>query len=109
MHSYDYPAIAAKGVEAARLYAQIAGVPRMRCTASPHFHSGRPLGGVDDENLKSAKVARQDNEPTMSCTPWTISSTRNSSSLATTKRDKVLAQMRSVTGVNPAATRAHLR
>lgn len=64
VHSYDYPPIAGRGVEAAKRYAQIAG-------ASPHAlhmpsHIFTRAGYWDQSiaaNLRSAEVARADKEP----------------------------------------------
>jgi tetratricopeptide (TPR) repeat protein len=64
VHSYDYPAIAAKGLDAAKRYAAIAG-------ASPHAlhmpsHIFTRIGYWKesiDSNVASAQIARQDKEP----------------------------------------------
>lgn len=64
VHSYDYPPIAARGIDAAKRYAQIAG-------ASPHAlhmpsHIFTRVGYWDESiaaNLRSAEVARADKEP----------------------------------------------
>jgi hypothetical protein len=64
VHSYDFPGIAAKGIDAAKRYAQIAG-------ASPHAlhmpsHIFTRVGLWKESiasNLASAKVAKQDKEP----------------------------------------------
>lgn len=64
VHSYDFPGLAGKGVEAARRYAAVAG-------SSPHAlhmpsHIFTRVGHWRESiasNLSSAKVAKSDNEP----------------------------------------------
>ena len=73
IHLYDTPALAEKGLDAARRYAEIA-------PAAPHAqhmpsHIFTRVGYWKDSiasNIASARAAKADKELPASCTPWTI-------------------------------------
>jgi tetratricopeptide (TPR) repeat protein len=103
VHSYDYPPIAEKGLNAAKRYAEIAG-------ASPHAlhmpsHIFTRVGHWKESiesNIASARVARQDKEPDdlLHAMDYLVYAQlqlgQDANALA------VLDEMRTVTGVNAA-------
>ena len=82
IHLYDTPALADKGLEAARLYAKIApGAAARAAHAVAYLHARRLLEGID--RLQHGKRSASRNKPTTSttsCMRWTTRSMRICSS-----------------------------
>ena len=76
IHLYDYPAIAEKGLEAARRYAKIApGGGPCPAHAVAYLHTRRLLGANPSHRMPRRRVSRKKTRTsTTSCTPWTTRS-----------------------------------
>lgn len=103
VHSYDYPAIAEKGIEAARRYAAIAGSSPHALHMPSHIFTrvGHWRESIDS-NLDSAKVAKEDKEPddqlhAMDYLVYAYLQLAQDESAR-----EVLAEMHKITGVNAA-------
>lgn len=101
VHTYDYPAIAAKGLEAAKRYAAIAG-------ASPHAlhmpsHIFTRVGSWKESiksNVASARIAKADKEPDDQLHAMDYLVYAHLQLAQDRKARAVLDEMMSVTGVN---------
>ena len=88
IHLYDTPALADKGLEAAKRYSAIAPAAPARAThAVAHLHARRLLEGFDHvQHGVRARGQGQQGGSTTNCTPWTTWSMRICSWVRTKRR-----------------------